>query len=63
MPAWPRLQQLAKNVGIDTDPTELITILTNQQNAKQVDPLAALFTVFKDSINHHVNQADADNLN
>ena len=55
MPAWPRLQQLAKNVGVDTDLIELIAILTNRQNAKQVDLLTALFTIFKDSINHHVN--------
>jgi len=62
MPAWPRLQQLAENAGVDTDPTELVAILTNRENARQTDPLAALFTVFEDSINHHANQADADNL-
>ena len=56
--AWPRLQQLA-NVGITANPADLVPILVN--DSKQTASLAAFFDLIESSLDHHTNQADADN--
>ena len=61
MGSWPRLQQLAEDVGIAADPAELIPTLVNQDNRRQTAPLAAFFTLIENAMAHHANQADADN--